>query len=427
MASRFLKSFLLGATALATASVAQAEPFETWDHGWDGFYAGIFGGGAFGDSRQDNTAGPTTGDYDIDGGFVGIFTGHNWQRGRVVYGIERDFAFGDISGQTTNNCVDLCFTDVNWVSTIRGRIGYDMGRFMPYLTAGVGFGEVDVGTKLAGADPPLSNDDINVGLAVGAGIEAKVTRRINARVEYMWVDLGDTYYHIPAQGQAGIVDADIHMVRAALSYQFGDLGAAGGSASEPGMTLDGWQGAYAGVIGGGVWGTSRQDNSFPATTGDYDIDGGMIGVVGGINWQRSRFIYGFEADISFADVSGQTNNGCGALQCFTDVNWIATARSRIGYDMGRVMPYLTAGVAFGEVEVGTRVPITVPLNDSDVKSGAVFGAGADIKLTDRIVLKGEYLYTNLGDTIYFIPDQGQIGTVPVEDLHMLRAALLGRF
>lgn len=421
-------------STILTLSIASSPAFsgDTAASDWSGFYGGLTAGYGWGESRQDNTLGPTTGDYDIEGGLYGFVVGHSWQFDRTLFGIEADWTETDIDGTTFNTCVSNCFTEVDWLATFRARLGYDFGDFVPFVTGGVGVSRLDVGTRTPLVPgQPLGDDDTNVGWVYGAGVDFRITGNWSGRVEYLNADLGETTYHIPSQSAAGKVDGDVDIFRAALIYQFG---AGDGVASAHGTghssrASPGWDGFYLGGIYGDVDATSRQDNSFPATTGDYGIDGSHYGLVAGYNWSHSRLVYGIEGDISTADVDGQTNNVCGNLGCFTEINWLATIRARLGVDLGRFLPYATAGVAIGEVEVGTRVPINPGerLNDDDVNTGFVWGAGVDFKATDRIALKFEYLRADLGDSIYFIPSQGQKGTVPVDEMDIFRGAVTYRF
>ncbi|WP_420407204.1 outer membrane protein [Hoeflea sp.] len=418
------------AAILATTPVFaqnQETSLSTGGSGWSGFYAGIVGTYANGESRQDNSAGATTGDYDISGGAFGVVGGHNWQSGGIVYGLEADISGSGIDGQTLTLCPISCYSEADWIGTIRGRLGYDMGRFLPYVTAGVAVSELTVGTRQPIVpNQPLGNSDVNVGLAVGAGVEYALTSNIRTRIEYLYADLGQTTYHIPSQNAVGVVDGDLHMVRGALVYSFGERKSAGSVGQS---SMGGWSGAYAGLLAAYGDGSSRQDNSFPATTGDYDISGGAFGLFGGYNWQSGRVVTGLEGDIALSNIEGQTNTNCGTLGCYTEVNWLSTIRGRVGVDMGRFLPYATAGVAIGEVQAGTRTPLVPgrPLGNSDVNAGLVFGAGVDIKLTEQIVAKAEYLRADLGSTIYFIPSQGQIGDVPAEAINLFRIGVSRKF
>ena len=59
-------------------------------------------------------------------------------------------------------------------------------------------------------------------------------------------------------------------------------------------------------------------------------------------------------------------------------------RARAGYDLGRVMPYVTVGAAH--------------LKDDDFsETGLTYGIGADFKVTDRVTVGAEYSRTNFKD------------------------------
>src|ERR1039457_3631599 len=67
---------------------------------WTGFYAGINGGYAWGQSSwSDPAVGASSGKFDTSGGLVGGQLGYNWQTGPVVLGIETDADWMGIRGR----------------------------------------------------------------------------------------------------------------------------------------------------------------------------------------------------------------------------------------------------------------------------------------------------------------------------------------
>jgi outer membrane immunogenic protein len=74
-------------------------------YSWTGFYVGLNGGGAFGNSSWDST-----GNRNISGGLVGGTIGYNYQWGRAVFGVEADIDWADINGSTNNGCPLGCKT-----------------------------------------------------------------------------------------------------------------------------------------------------------------------------------------------------------------------------------------------------------------------------------------------------------------------------
>lgn len=179
-------------------------------YSWTGFYLGVQGGGGFGTS--DWSAFGT--DTDVSGGFVGGTVGYNWQSGPWVFGLEGDIAWSGIKGDFTNAaCPTGCETKNTWFGTGRGRLGWAYDRWMPYVTGGVAFGEVEATRAGVG-----STSETNVGWTVGAGIEGAIAGNWTAKLEYLYVDLGDV--SCCGAVATGNVDFQTHMVRAGLNYRF---------------------------------------------------------------------------------------------------------------------------------------------------------------------------------------------------------------
>ena len=168
------------------AMPAKSPVYVAPPYNWTGFYVGINGGGAF------NTT----------GGLVGGTLGYNYQVGQVVYGLEGDMDWSNIrDGGTVRN---------SWLGTVRGRLGYAIDRFMPYVTGGGAFG--DIKTSVAGVGDARTT---KAGWTLGGGIEAAITGPWTAKVEYLHVDLGRG---ASVLGTNARFDANI--VRAGLNYRF---------------------------------------------------------------------------------------------------------------------------------------------------------------------------------------------------------------
>jgi outer membrane immunogenic protein len=116
---------------------------------WSGFYIGVNGGGGWGHSNWDTAGGIST-----SGGLVGGTVGYNYQYDRAVFGVEGDIDWANINGGTTTaGCPLGCQTKDTWLSTVRGRLGYAAGRFMPFVTGGGAFGDIRASTPaLAGGN-----------------------------------------------------------------------------------------------------------------------------------------------------------------------------------------------------------------------------------------------------------------------------------
>ena len=147
--------------------------------------------------------------FNTSGGLVGGTLGYNYQVGQVVFGLEGDLDWSNI-GRSTACGGTNCTTRNNWLSTVRGRLGYAFDRFMPYVTGGAAFG--DIKNSVAGVANASST---NAGWTLGGGIEAAIAGPWTAKLEYLYVDLG-------RGGSVLGSDASFHanIVRAGLNYRF---------------------------------------------------------------------------------------------------------------------------------------------------------------------------------------------------------------
>jgi outer membrane immunogenic protein len=177
---------------------APAEPPFTWT----GFYAGINSGYAWGQSSwSDPAVGADSGKFNASGGLVGGQLGYNWQTGPVVLSIETDVDWMGIKGTTSGTggvCAadggGQCQTRQSWLGTTRARIGYAFDRWLPYITGGVAYGNIQA------VQPTGTSTGTNVGWAAGAGLEYAIDHIWSAKFEYLHVDLGTATFMGAASG-----------------------------------------------------------------------------------------------------------------------------------------------------------------------------------------------------------------------------------
>src|SRR5580692_12048427 len=178
---------LSGAAAAADLSqpppppvYAKSPVFVPPPYNWTGAYFGINGGGGFGGSNWD-----FGGSRNVSGALAGAQAGYNYQFGQAVAGIEGDIDWSDINGSSTTACPPGCKTSNTWLSTVRGRLGYAADRFMPFVTGGAAFGNIRA--TVGG----LQTGTTNTGWTLGGGLEAALAANWTAKVEYLYVDLGN--------------------------------------------------------------------------------------------------------------------------------------------------------------------------------------------------------------------------------------------
>jgi outer membrane immunogenic protein len=152
-----------------------------------------------------------------------------------------------------------------------------------------------------------------------------------------------------------------------------------------------WTGLYAGINGGSGFGQSRWSNAF-GSTGDFDVSGGLAGGTIGYNWQTNQVVFGLEGDLDWSGIRGSANSPvCAVGNCNTRNNYLATVRGRIGYAFDRIMPYLTGGLAVGDIEAASN-----GVSSTETKAGWTLGGGIEFAVNGPWTAKVEYLYTDLG-------------------------------
>jgi outer membrane immunogenic protein len=188
-------------------------------YNWTGFYIGLNGGGAFGQSNWTNPGSlfAPTGNFTVDGFLAGGTVGANYQTGAFVFGIEADADWANLSGTTFNACAFGCQTRSDWLATVRGRAGYAWDRVLFYGTAGGAFANVQ-----AASAAPFSSST-QVGWTAGAGVEYAFAPNWTAKVEYLFVDLANASCGAGSCGGVTPTTVSLYenVVRGGINFKFG--------------------------------------------------------------------------------------------------------------------------------------------------------------------------------------------------------------
>jgi outer membrane immunogenic protein len=191
---RFLWVGVLG-VALASPSLAQ-------EHNWSGLYLGAHGGYARGGATTtDDPAdwgndpkyiGPF--DFDLEGGFGGGTIGANWQRGRLVLGVEADLGHMDLSGATTSESSNPLYhqdhtVDGGFYAVLAGRLGLAFGHTLLYGKAGWAYYDGDAAQTTTKPGFVTNSTGAFDGWAYGGGIEHAIGRGWSLKAEYLRLDL----------------------------------------------------------------------------------------------------------------------------------------------------------------------------------------------------------------------------------------------
>lgn len=187
-------------------------------------------------------------DVGTDSGFIGggqigfnYAIDQNW-----IIGVEADFSTFDFSASRTpaSSKADwgadtLVIVGMDWLATVRGRLGYAMDHWLIYGTGGVAFtdGEyrnydfcsaVPCGRGLMDA-----RGDMGTGWTVGGGLELALSSNWTAKAEYQFVRFeGEEYTgraYNPENGNTNgffgfsASPAEFNIIRLGMNYRFGDL------------------------------------------------------------------------------------------------------------------------------------------------------------------------------------------------------------
>jgi outer membrane immunogenic protein len=260
---------LIGSSAFAAdmGLKAPAAPTYTPPSSWSGFYIGANGG--YGWSQSSTTADPfqnfTTAtpvippfgiSQQLSGALAGVQLGYNYQMSAWVLGVEGDFDGAGLNNSSQATALDplggaggtatdgfMAHEDIEWLATLRGRLGYTWGPSMLYVTGGGAWegvkdsyllstdtARVDVYSASSGASITTTRS----GWVVGGGWEWMINPNWIARLEYLHYDFSNSSstVSIPVTcagfaagstcgSNATSSNNSIDAVRVGLSYKFG--------------------------------------------------------------------------------------------------------------------------------------------------------------------------------------------------------------
>jgi outer membrane immunogenic protein len=154
----------------------------------------------------------------------------------------------------------------------------------------------------------------------------------------------------------------------------------------PAVSLYSWTGIYGGLQLGGGWDQSTW--RLFSQNGSGAFYGGQLGY----NYQIGQFVLGAESDLAGSTL--QASSICAAVagsNCQTQLNYLASARGRVGFAVDRLMIYGDGGAAFG----GFRFAETAVLMQNwagQVHVGWTVGGGVEYAFTNHLIGGVEYNY-----------------------------------
>jgi outer membrane immunogenic protein len=174
-----------------------------------------------------------------------------------------------------------------------------------------------------------------------------------------------------------------------------------------------WTGFYGGLQAAYSWGKSDVKNTHntdgaPDYIGTINSDGFSGGAYVGANYQfeNTGFVVGAEADGKFGAIDGKDDMvGIGISAgrpnspTTTRVTWDGAARLRVGYAIDRFLPYIAGGVAGAEVKWRPFYPTDKAVPHQNSQWGWTIGAGLEYAVTDNLIARIEYRYTDYGSKV----------------------------
>jgi outer membrane immunogenic protein len=246
-----LSAFAFAGPEPSGKDMKQIAPMPPACPNWTGFYVGGFAGYKFGTidpnidlagtwnlTPGDVTAVEAVGREDLDGSGaeVGGLIGYNYQWNKWVLGVEatggytwlaesRNVHFFAPSGDEFNLSTSF---ESHFLGTFGPRIGYAFCKWLPYVTGGLAFGELDFTQSLDAFDfglfPRGSENEINVGWFVGGGLQYAITDHWSVRAQYQYIDLGEVEFDhentLPAYPVHGEAELREHNASFAIIYGF---------------------------------------------------------------------------------------------------------------------------------------------------------------------------------------------------------------
>jgi outer membrane immunogenic protein len=190
-----------------------------------------------------------------------------------------------------------------------------------------------------------------------------------------------------------------------------------------------WSGFYVGGFGGYKFSSVNLDlslagawNSLPVgrasvlsdAPDNLDNSGAEAGGLIGYNFQWNCWVLGIEADGGYlwardSDVTGFfPNPQILPFQIRTSfkTHYLATFGPRFGYAWGRWLPYVTGGLARGDLQFSQKIGFGPPPVGNDVQRGDVadnntgwmVGGGLQYALTNHWSIRAQYQFIDLGST-----------------------------
>lgn len=163
------------------------------------------------------------------------------------------------------------------------------------------------------------------------------------------------------------------------------------AAPEQAVASSNWDGFYAGMFAGYAAGDlTTTDNELDVSPYTAEYDGYLVGIQAGYNFHLTDLVVGgYSVDIAYNSASSVNDS------YDIDLAWSGSVTSRLGLDLGGIVPYVLGGISVASIEIADYPAVT----DTQTHIGYTVGAGVEVALADAISANVEYRYTDFGTQI----------------------------
>lgn len=190
---------------------------------WSGFYIGANIGGAWTrDTLTDNLTGASLG-TDNSGFIGGGQLGFNYQINNFVLGVEWDIDGTTLSktgpGVVTGIGTLQAATSTDWISTLTGRVGLGVDRWLLYVKGGGAWVQESATITNLTTATSVGASTTGSGWTVGVGGEWAFAPQWSAKLEYDFIRVDNFNFNTFA-GDTVTYRRDVDVVKAGVNYRF---------------------------------------------------------------------------------------------------------------------------------------------------------------------------------------------------------------
>lgn len=248
--------------SIAVTTIVFANPLRSAArNGWNGFYVGANSGYSSGAANQtikfhdqwltDGTRDDTFLTPFVDKqltpkGFEGgVQAGYQYQTNRWVHGVavsvdylgqDAKYFSGSVTNSVSNNpyTVTSSYT-INWLATMRIKLGYTMDDFLPYVTGGLAIAHQKYSQNITQGNLDFyeegSLENTVFGWTVGGGAEYALAHHWDIVIEDLFVDLSSSSVNsvgvlngapLSSYNATHSIQPDINIIHTGMIYRFND-------------------------------------------------------------------------------------------------------------------------------------------------------------------------------------------------------------